>query len=348
MKRLRAFVATGLLACSAVAWSAPYSDLFVFGDSLSDPGNAHALSGGAGGAFPPTYGYPQPITRFTNGPTAAEVLAGRLGVPATGNLSPSGGPNHAVGGALSGTGNLNWAADLPAGIQAGLPALQNTGVASQVAGFAGATPAFDPAGALFMVWVGANDFFLWTVAGTPDTLLPTAQAAATNVRDAIDVLYGLGAREFLVPNMPDLGLVPATNGSAQASAAGSAYAGVFNATLAALLAQAEATRPGLDIVSYDVYALLGSIVATPGAFGFTDVAAPCVADPAATLNGCAGYLFWDGVHPTAAAHALLGAEFAAAVGAVPLPGTLVLLLAGLAPAAGLYASRRAASASARS
>jgi phospholipase/lecithinase/hemolysin len=38
------------------------------------------------------------------------------------------------------------------------------------------------------------------------------------------------------------------------------------------------------------------------------------------------YLFWDDIHPTAAADVLLGAQFAAAV---PEPSTMVLVLAGL-------------------
>ncbi|MBP7484430.1 MAG: PEP-CTERM sorting domain-containing protein [Aquabacterium sp.] len=38
------------------------------------------------------------------------------------------------------------------------------------------------------------------------------------------------------------------------------------------------------------------------------------------------YLFWDGVHPTAAAHQVLGNAFAAAV---PEPETYALMLAGL-------------------
>ncbi|MDE2000230.1 MAG: PEP-CTERM sorting domain-containing protein [Burkholderiales bacterium] len=38
------------------------------------------------------------------------------------------------------------------------------------------------------------------------------------------------------------------------------------------------------------------------------------------------YLFWDGVHPTAAAHQVLGQAFAAAV---PEPESYALLLAGL-------------------
>ena len=329
MKRFRPALTAALLAVSASAWSASLSNLFVFGDSLSDPGNAYALSGGFGGAFPPGYGYPAPITRFTNGPTAAQVLAADLGVSSAGNYAQPGGPNYAVGGALAGTGNLNWLLNLPPGLQGAVPALQNTGVTSQVGRFAAAPASFAPASSLFMVWGGANDFFLWTAIGTPATLVPTAQASAGSIGAAIGTLYGLGAREFLVPNLPDLGAVPATRNDPQAAAAGAFYTGAYNATLAALLAQAQATLPGLSVTTFDIAGLLDATIAAPASFGFSNVTGQCAVDPAALQNGCAGYLFWDGVHPTAAGHAIVAAGFASALGvAVPLPGTLALLLAG--------------------
>ena len=328
-KLFRHLLAAALLACAGAAGAAPYASLFVFGDSLSDPGNAQALSGGFGGQFPPNYGYPLPITRFTNGPTAAEALAAGLGVADGAAYSSAGGTNYAVGGALAGTGNFNWIDNRPAGVQAALPALRDTGANAQVARFAAAAPAFDPSGSLFMVWVGANDFFLWSVNGTPQSLVPTAQAAAASVRGAIDSLYDLGARRFLVLDLPDLGAVPGVNTDPRGVAAGGAYTGVFNATLDALVAQAAATRPGIDINAFAVSSLFDSIVATPGAFGFSDVTTACVASPAAVLAGCAGFLFWDAVHPTAATHALLASSLVGAV--VPVPGVLALLLAALVP-----------------
>lgn len=340
MKRFRIGLTMLLLACSASTWAASITNLFVFGDSLSDPGNAYALSGGFGGAFPPDYGYPSPITRFTNGPTAAQVLAQNLGVSSAGNYAQSGGPNYAVGGALSGSGNFNWQANQPPGLQAAVPALRNTGVADQVARFAGNAPAFDPTRSLFMLWAGANDFFLWSATGTPASLIPTAQAAAGNVNAAVGALYGLGARDFLILGLPDLGRLPATSGNPQAAAAGSLFTQAFNATLAALLAQTQATLSGLDLVSFDVATLLDAVTTSPSAYGFSNATTTCAADPAALLDRCAGYVFWNGVHPTAAAHAVLGASLTAAVeGAVPLPGTLALLLIGSVPAA-LRLSRR--------
>ena len=78
----------------------------------------------------------------------------------------------------------------------------------------------------------------------------------------------------------------------------------------------------------------------PAAFGFDPARAgtPCAFVPGAAAAGCAGYIFWDGVHPTAATHRLTGALYAAAV---PTPGTMPLLAVGLlAVALGVRSPRR--------
>ena len=72
-----------VLLIPAAALGAPIIALYVFGDSLSDQGNAYSTTGG----FPPSP-YAQ---RASNGPVAAEVLASRLGVPLA--STQSGGTN---------------------------------------------------------------------------------------------------------------------------------------------------------------------------------------------------------------------------------------------------------------
>ncbi len=91
-----------LLAWAAsAAWASPYTSLVVFGDSLSDVGNAWVLS---------NYAYPPPNSgydggRFSNGPIWLEDLAPQLGVPAPGSFFYMSGGTVAYGG----DNNFNFA-----------------------------------------------------------------------------------------------------------------------------------------------------------------------------------------------------------------------------------------------
>jgi phospholipase/lecithinase/hemolysin len=155
----------GLVALSGFAHAGPFTGIYVFGDSLSDPGNASALTGGA---------VPAGSQRFTNGPTAAEQLATRLGLSANAQYGASSGTNYAVGGAFSGVGNLN---------QGAAPVLATTGVQSQIARFDASNFSYNRSSTLFVLNGGANDLFflLGTGGGTAGQIQSTAQQAARNI-----------------------------------------------------------------------------------------------------------------------------------------------------------------------
>ena len=170
-----AVLAAGLLLAAVPAQAATYSRVIAFGDSLSDTGNFLALTGNT---------LPQPGDyfegRFSNGTVAVEWLADGLGVALQ---------NYAYGGAKTGTGGQ----------------IVGTGLQSQVLQFAsslGDAPA-DP-NALYFVWGGAND--LRDI--TPATFASTISGTITNLTGIVGSLYQLGARHFLLPNLPDLGITP--------------------------------------------------------------------------------------------------------------------------------------------
>jgi phospholipase/lecithinase/hemolysin len=278
---------------------------------------------------------------------AAEYLSGFLGIAPSAPAWPAGpgnaNSNFAVGGALSGPGpasygalccNSNWLIDSPTGLQAGFPDVRFTGINNQVALFqsrllSGDIAPFDPATTMFSIWGGANDIFLAIALSMG--LSPADQAAllgayttnaALNIGQRIGELAALGGENFLVMNMPDLGLTPALMGL---GSLGTDLALLFNATLDATLVPLQAG--GLNIVEFDTFAVLTDIVAGGP---FTNVTQPCFDETLASvptvLGGCQGYLFFDGVHPTTAAHQILAAQM---YRAVPEPAMLQLVAAAL-------------------
>jgi len=96
-------VALAVLCLSQPVWANPYSNIYVFGDSLSDTGNVSVLTGGAVPGAPYFQG------RASNGPLYDDVLAAGLGLtltPSRQDLNHDGiddGNNFAYGGARTRT-----------------------------------------------------------------------------------------------------------------------------------------------------------------------------------------------------------------------------------------------------
>jgi phospholipase/lecithinase/hemolysin len=238
------------------------------------------------------------------------------------------GTNYAVLGAATGAVGIPSAPPFTtenvAALLYGQAALDGTGLLSQAAEILAAGPIADP-GALFFVWGGANDLFIDPSAGVD---------AINNLAAVINLLYGAGARQFLVPNLPDLsltpyglGLTPDERDLLQTLSMG------FNAGLAGALNGLD-VLPGIDIERFDTFALFNAILANPGAFGFSNTTMPCITGNLAVGGSvCAdpgSYLFWDSVHPTTAAHEVLGNAFAAKVAEpVPEPASIGLLSLGI-------------------
>jgi len=295
--------------------AAAYSSLVIFGDSLSDSGNNALVLGTApdqvitGNSYIPTFPYASGV--YSNGDVWATSFAAGLGLAALPSLA--GGTNYAYGGAE--THGLGFP-----------PNLQK-----QVSMYLGTAPA-DASDALFVIAGGGNNAraALEAIAGgasLPLTVATTAIRYAHDVGVMVDALQAAGAQHIVVWNTPDLGLTPAVQAEGSLAATlGTLVADKMNDALAGRLA-GEA-----GVSTFDVFGLLDGVVANPGAYGLANVSDACGA-----ILGCdpSSYLFWDGIHPTSAGHAILANGMLAAV--VPEPGTVWLFVIGVA---GLALRRR--------
>ena len=223
---------------------------------------------------------------------------------------------------------------------------------AQIADYTTSHPAADP-NALYVVWSGANDFLHLGAAATAPGCAnanPIAAAictAVTNVTNGVATLAALGARHIVVPNLPDLGATAQSiSDGAAAIAQAHALTVAYNAALAQGLGALSNFYPG-DIVPFDFFGVFNDILANPLAFGFTNTTMAClngsVADATSSVTaacavaGADHYIFWDPIHPTSAAQAIVGQRLAAAVG-VPEPAEM--LLVGIGAAMLLVARRR--------
>lgn len=308
LKSLMAGAAGLLLAMHA--WAAPYSSLYVFGDSLSDIGNSPSarlsISILIGGCDP---GHPCPPYvdgHYTNGPTAAEYLASSI-LP--GGATPANFFGYAVSGSTSGIGNYGDGGTAGSAGIYGLP-----GMAQQVMAYSFESGGAADPSALYLVWGGSNDLL------TADSPVSAAQ----NVAALVAALATMGARDILVPNLPDLALTPFAR-LAGLEAPARAFSTLFNSTLASLLTDLDLLSPA-RIFQFDTFAFFNDVVADPGAFGFSNATDGCLLSPLACTEPDT-FVFWDDFHPTTAAHALIASAFARTV---PEPGSLLLMMLALA------------------
>jgi phospholipase/lecithinase/hemolysin len=286
------------LAFFALRVSYGNEKLVIFGDSLSDNGNALTATDGKIPAAPYGHTYDKSGNdlgdtfpgRFTDGQNWVDFfpsVARSFGVdvsPVTAFLqAPTNGnaTNFAVGGATSGESNAFFAS--PSGLQAQIPAYLNA-----VGGHA-------PADDWYVIWIGADDL---TAGFDP------SQTVA-NIKNGIAELSNYGAKKFVVIAIPDLSLTPQVK-----ALGGPAILAAKRFVLTAnVLLELEllpfAFRRGISIELVDINAIFVPLVYTPVRFGFTNsVDAAFIPPNGAVVRDPNNYVFWDGFHPTTNAHRL--------------------------------------------
>lgn len=238
------------------------SKIICFGDSLSDTGNNG---------------------RYCDGPLWHEVLAERLNLPIP-QHSKSGGLNFAYSGAMSGN---DEATDI-------------INVGNQINSYLNLTDGHADPEALYLVWVGGNDFL---AKRNPLDLIH-------NIINHIETLADAGATQFLIPNLPSL--IHAPKGRAMAKEAVDitldylpenlepmiSYlinkvihisVGFYNSLLEKQLKNLKSLK-NIAIYHLDVYSIFNIILDDLNSYDFSDKSE----------------LFYDDLHPSARGHQLIG------------------------------------------
>lgn len=308
--------------------------LLLFGDSLSDSGNAHALSGAvlAQPIPPESAGY---NGWFSNGLIQSEVTAALLGAQLD---------NFAVGGARA-VGSRTMAEylaqngyDTP-GILLPDPdpvaLATDTYLGGQLGRYlAGAAVAPPQAGTAAAIWIGANDYNNLPPDASPALVAQTIAAVVGSTIATAGAIARTGVERILVYNLPEPGFlpVPLPDGFAQVVAA-------HNAGLAQGVALLQSRNVDAEVI--DMNRMSVEIDADPRTFGLNpgymnlplllgigsqpswDPVAQNWVIPANPL--VAGVdpdrvAFMDYLHPSSATHGVLGSFAAASIGGNPVFG----------------------------
>src|SRR2546430_3941962 len=297
------FLATPILVN---AQAPAFTQVIVFGDSLSDDGNiAHRARDLVGFSYPSSnFNYSD--YRFTddsNTSPAANLYFGTwheqlektfLGLAIAKN-SLDGGTDYAFGGATTKDGAQDrTVVNNPFPFSGGDFTITIDNMGKQIADYlASHTP---DTNALYILWGGGNDLF-------DDHSAQSVIDTANRVGVLIRRLANAGARNFLVPNVPPLGAVPNSFGDptrvAALDLASANYRNQLNFVVASTISGLTATGININVYTFDVWLGVIRVLGQPRRYGFVDTI-----DSAQDRSGVNPdqYLFWDDLHPTTGGH----------------------------------------------
>lgn len=300
-KRIAIFT-TLLVGVLGSAQAGDYSNVYFFGDSLSD-----------NGAYAPILSVPT-NARFTTNPgtvwtdnlgadygksvSTAYAATGTAGSPGT-SFTQTGGNNFAVGGARVSLqpGNLSSYTTLE-------PAVPSVRI--QVNDFL--ARGLVDSKALYALIAGSNDIFVQATAlGAQSLTSPAGIAASSAVVTAandfvaqVARLQSAGVRNLIAIGLPDIGMTPAGQ-SLLPNKTLTSLTTLYDGTQAAGLA-------GKNLLYFDGNKLFSAIFANPQAYGFTNTNFPACGLGVSAL-GCVaaadGHMFADPVHWSTSLHKIV-------------------------------------------
>ncbi len=291
-KSLKALSYLILSAVTPIASAWQPQNIVVFGDSLSDYGNKHQS-------------YHLPVSppywegRYTNGPVWVEYLALRF------NLIP----NPWVDPKATHESLMNYAMGDSVVLESNvLPDTPTQTLMQQLSLYQTQTPS-NPRGTLAIIWEGVNDFKNPVCVQSPFSCVK--DMIHTQAK-AIDTLYEMGIRHFVVLTAPDITITPlvAETTDEHQREIISGLIKYYNNNLALIISQFQDDKEDAYILKIGTNSLITTLkksfkqpmsvscYANKGIYN-KDMGTPC------PPNQQDQFFFWDSTHPTTKAHAML-------------------------------------------
>ncbi len=272
-----------LLMLSSNGYAASISNLYMFGDSLSDNGNMFSLSQHTVPSVPYYEGH------FSNGQIWIEYLTNKLGLP------PSSLHDFAFGGSLTNS-------------------VQPPGLVQQTTLYLDQHLNLDQEG-LYVIWSGANNY-LYMDALDESLVQKTVNDIVFVVSEMID----RGAHHLLLINLPPMDKTPwanmvddekeNSNYSQMLEEATNLHNKKLAEAVQKLQTQSHNNHQIIHLMHFDMNKFFNEIALQAPFKDAVNTTTPCYTGDLFGRNGTIcddpeNYLFWDTVHPTTQAHAII-------------------------------------------
>lgn len=280
-----------LLCVVGTAHAGDYSNIYFYGDSLTDSGVFRAI-------------LPNAYDHFSTNPGTvwSQNLGASYGIGVSPAYAAQPGTSPVAFGRIEGGNNFaTGSARVDQITTTSASTVLIPPVSRQVTQMLAQGP-LDP-GALYAISGGHNDVFAQLSAGSNAAAIAGVVTAASDLTQQVTRLQSAGARDLIVVGIMDITKTPIAAMSAEVPDPGllARLVSSFNATL-------ESGLAGRNLLYFNTGQLLDATIANPIAYGFTNVT-----DAATTtslghtpdLGKETGYLFADIRHPSAQFHKIM-------------------------------------------
>lgn len=331
---IRSIITTSLLTIGLNAYAVEtYSDVYVFGDSLSDVGNLRAMDFAGGPAEGQTYG-----SRFSNGPVIAEYVASELLNNDIEPLKPS---LHLTGHILGNNFAVAGAKSLD---DDGSPLTPDINLPTQINAYLQSTNGIADSTALYFLSTGGNDIRNAReiiTNGIYSGTLPTDRIeayqyifdSAASTKNNVEQLLRSGVKNIVILGAPNIADTPENHLITENMAATvddflkkwqvwalpftvKNLSTTYNELVSRHISDLKNKYPASVIHHIDIIGIVNTVSDNPRAYGFTNISDACnytlstfpVSQPTEECLTTTEYLYFDELHPATSANAIVANE----------------------------------------